>query len=121
MSYTANECLRARRDFPALNRPGAGPPLAYLDGPGGSQVPQLVIDAIADVYATCNVNTHGNFPPSQEVDRRMHAARTAVATFLGAPDPSCISFGQNMTTLNFSLANALVKRFKPSESDGMRN
>ena len=115
MSYTANECLRARRDFPALNRPGAGPPLAYLDGPGGSQMPQLVIDAIADVYANCNVNTHGNFPPSQEVDRRMHAARTAVATFLGAPDSSCISFGQNMTTLNFSLANALVKRFKPGD------
>jgi cysteine desulfurase family protein (TIGR01976 family) len=115
MSYTANECLRARRDFPALNRAGAGPPLAYLDGPGGSQVPQMVIDAIADVYASCNVNTHGLFPPSQEVDRRMDAARAAVATFLGAPDPSCISFGQNMTTLNFALANALVKTFKAGD------
>lgn len=115
MSYTANEALRARRDFPALNRQGAGPTLAYLDGPGGSQVPQCVIDAIADVYATCNVNTHGNFPPSQEVDRRMEAARRAVATFLGAPDASCISFGQNMTTLNFALANALVKTFKAGD------
>src|SRR5580693_1083608 len=115
MSYTANEALRARRDFPALNRQGAGAPLSYLDGPGGSQVPQCVIDAIADVYTTCNVNTHGNFPPSQEVDRRMEAARRAVATFLGAPDASCISFGQNMTTLNFSLANALVKTFKAGD------
>jgi cysteine desulfurase family protein (TIGR01976 family) len=115
MSYTANEALRARRDFPALNRQGAGPTLAYLDGPGGSQVPQCVIDAIADVYSTCNVNTHGNFPPSQEVDRRMEAARRAVATFLGAPDASCISFGQNMTTLNFALANALVKTWNEGD------
>jgi cysteine desulfurase family protein (TIGR01976 family) len=115
MSYSANEALRARRDFPSLNRPGAGPPLSFLDGPGGSQVPQCVIDAIADVYATCNVNTHGNFPPSQEVDRRMDAARRAVATFLGAPDASCISFGQNMTSLNFALANALVKTFKAGD------
>ncbi len=115
MSYTANEALRARRDFPALNRQGAGPTLSYLDGPGGSQVPQCVIDAIADVYATCNVNTHGNFPPSQEVDRRMEAARRAVATFLGAADGSCISFGQNMTTLNFALANALIKTWNEGD------
>ncbi len=115
MSYTANECLRARRDFPALNRATSGPVLAYLDGPGGSQVPKSVIDAIADVYATCNVNTHGNFGPSQEVDRRMNAARAAVASFLGAKDATCISFGQNMTTLNYSLSNALVKTFKAGD------
>src|ERR1039457_7245610 len=109
MAYTARECLRSRQDFPALTRPTHGPALAFLDGPGGSQVPQCVIDAIQDVYVSCNVNTHGNFAPSQEVDRRMHAARQVVATFLGAPEASCISFGQNMTTLNFSLSSAIGK------------
>jgi cysteine desulfurase family protein (TIGR01976 family) len=53
------------------------------------------------------VNTHGNFPPSQEVDRRMWNARQVVAAFLGAEGPECISFGQNMTTLNYSLSVAI--------------
>ncbi len=115
MAYTAQDSERNRRDFPALNRATPGPPLAYLDGPGGSQVPQCVIDAVADVYASCNVNTHGLFPPSQEVDRRMDAARRAVAALLGAANESCISFGQNMTTLNFSLANAVAGTLKDGD------
>ena len=116
MSYTANEALRARRDFPALNRQGAGPTLSYLDGPGGNTGAAMRDRCDRGCrHATCNVNTHGNFPPSQEVDRRMEAARRAVAAFLGAADGSCISFGQNMTTLNFALANALVKTFKAGD------
>src|SRR5208282_3172780 len=103
MPYTAAECQRARKDFPALQRSGSDTALVYLDGPGGSQVPLAVIEAIRDVYTTCNVNTHGNFGPSREVDRRMDLARQTVAEFLGAAGPACISFGQNMTTLNFSL------------------
>ena len=81
MAYTSEHCLRSRRDFPALMK---NPGLAFLDGPGGSQVPGVVVDAIADVYASCNVNTHGNFAPSREVDRRLEAARSTVAVFLGA-------------------------------------
>jgi len=81
--------------------------LAFLDGPGGSQVPGIVIDTMGDFYATCNVNTHGMFPPSQEVDRRMALAREVMATFLGAETPACISFGQNMTTLNYALSAAI--------------
>ena len=115
MAYTADDARRARADFPALDRPGPGPALAYLDGPGGSQVPRSVVERIAEVYATCNVNTHGLFPPSQEVDRRMDAARLAVSTFLGAPSHACISFGQNMTSLNFSLAHALGKTLKAGD------
>ncbi len=87
------------------DRQGAN--LAFLDGPGGSQVPQVVIDTMVDFYASCNVNTHGKFSPSQEVDRRMDLARTTLATFLGAKAPSCISFGQNMTTLNYALSGAI--------------
>jgi cysteine desulfurase family protein (TIGR01976 family) len=104
MAYTLEHCLRCRQDFPALLK---NPDLAFLDGPGGVQVPRVVIDAIADVYATCNVNTHGSFAPSREVDRRMAAARDIVAAFLGAESGSCISFGQSMTTLCFNLSTAI--------------
>ena len=104
MAYALEHCLRSRQDFPALTK---NPGLAFLDGPGGSQVPRVVVDAIADVYASCNVNTHGNFAPSREVDRRMEVARSVVATFLGAESGSCISFGQNMTTLCFALSVAI--------------
>ena len=79
MTYTAEHALRSRADFPALTKHRDGLELAFLDGPGGSQVPAAVIEAIADFYATCNVNTHGNFPPSREVDRRMQRAREIVA------------------------------------------
>jgi cysteine desulfurase family protein (TIGR01976 family) len=105
MAYTAAQSARSRQDFPALVR--AGDDLVFLDGPGGVQVPGVVVEAMADVYRTCNVNTHGNFPPSQEVDRRMHRARETLAAFLGAAGPECISFGQNMTTLNFALSAAI--------------
>jgi cysteine desulfurase family protein (TIGR01976 family) len=112
MAFTPEQSRLARLDFPALARGPDGIQLAYLDGPGGSQVPQAVIAAMADFYAVCNVNTHGRFPPSREVDRRMDGARTAVAAFLGADNPRCISFGQNMTTLNFALSAAIGKTLK---------
>jgi cysteine desulfurase family protein (TIGR01976 family) len=107
MAFTEQDSLRARGDFPALAPRRSCAELAFLDGPGGSQVPRAVIDAIAEFYATCNVNTHGNFPPSREVDRRMLEARAAVAAFLGASSGDTISFGQNMTTLNFALSAAI--------------
>ena len=76
MAFTIEHSLRCAKDFPALNRVREdGLKLSYLDGPGGSQVPQAVIDAMVDFYGACNVNTHGHFPPSIEVDRRMRRAR----------------------------------------------
>ena len=115
MPFTPEHSLRCRKDFPALARTPQGLNLAYLDGPGGSQVPRVVIDTLGDFYAACNVNTHGNFWPSQEVDRRMAAAREVLAVFLGAEDPSCISFGQNMTTLNYALSAAIGHTLKPGD------
>jgi cysteine desulfurase family protein (TIGR01976 family) len=112
MAYTLEHCLRSRRDFPALTK-NAG--LAFLDGPGGSQVPSVVIEAIADLYASCNVNTHGSFPPSREVDRRMENARNVVAAFLGAENGSCISFGQSMTTLCFNLSTAIGRTLEKGD------
>jgi cysteine desulfurase family protein (TIGR01976 family) len=118
MPYTTDHALSSRKDFPALQKTHGRFELAYLDGPGGSQVPAAVVAAIADFYATCNVNTHGNFPPSQEVDRRMQAARETVAVFLGAVSADCISFGQNMTTLNYSLSHAIGRTLKAGDGDG---
>jgi cysteine desulfurase family protein (TIGR01976 family) len=115
MAFTETESRRCRRDFPALERIWNGHPLAYLDGPAGSQVPQPVIDAISGYYRTCNANTHGEFPASRESDRLMLEAREAAAAFLGAPSWREISFGQNMTTLNFALSHALAREMKPGD------
>ena len=115
MPFTPEHSLRCRKDFPALSRAPQGLKLAYLDGPGGSQVPQVVIDTLADFYATCNVNTRGQFWPSQEVDRRMDRAREVLAAFLGAESPNCVSFGQNMTTLNYALSAAIGHTLKAGD------
>jgi cysteine desulfurase family protein (TIGR01976 family) len=115
MPFTEQDSLRSRQDFPALKMHRDGVDLAFLDGPGGSQVPTAVIEAIADFYATCNVNTHGNFPPSREVDRRMQRAREAVAAFVGAASADCVSFGQNMSTLNFALSAAIARTLKAGD------
>jgi cysteine desulfurase family protein (TIGR01976 family) len=115
MPFTSEHSLRCRNDFPALSRKPQGLTLSYLDGPGGSQVPKVVIDTLADFYATCNVNTHGKFWPSEEVDRRMDKAREALADFLGAESADCISFGQNMTTLNYSLSAAIGRTLKTGD------
>ncbi|MBW8876440.1 MAG: cysteine desulfurase-like protein [Acidobacteria bacterium] len=115
MPFTAADCERARRDFPALNRTVDGPPLAFLDGPAGTQVPEAVIDAIAGYYRTSNANTHGEFATSRASDRLLHETREAMAAFLGAPSWREISFGQNMTTLNFSLSHALAREMKEGD------
>ncbi len=108
-------CQRCREDFPALRRTIGGHPLGFLDGPGGTQVPQAVIDAISECYRTCNVNTHGNFPPSAELDARLLSVRSAVADLLGAAGPERISIGQNMTTLAFSLSRAIARTIRPGD------
>jgi cysteine desulfurase family protein (TIGR01976 family) len=115
MGFGRSECERCRRDFPALGREVNGHPLAYLDGPAGTQVPQQVIEAVAHYYRTCNANTHGAFMTSRESDEVIHRAREAVAAFLGAPSWREVSFGANMTTLNFSLSQALVREMRPGD------
>jgi len=104
-----------RQQFPALQRLHNGKPLVFLDGPAGTQVPQLVIDAISNYYKTSNANTHGQFITTHETDAIMHATRENMATFLGAEDAHTISFGQNMTTLNFSLSRAIARTLQPGD------
>jgi len=113
--FDEETCYRCRGDFPSLCRTINGHPVAFLDGPGGTQVPKSVIEAIVDSYRNRNVNTHGNFPASAEVDEALLEARCAIADLLGADGPERISLGQNMTTLSFSLARAIGRTIRPGD------
>ncbi len=115
MMYTDAECERARRDFPALGETVNGHAVAYLDGPGGTQTPYAVIDAVVTCYRSRNANFDGKFATSIAVTEGVAAARRAVADFLGADDPASISFGANMTSLNFSLSHALGRGLKEGD------
>jgi cysteine desulfurase family protein (TIGR01976 family) len=84
--------------------------VAYFDGPGGTQVPQAVVEAMTDYLLQHNANTHWSFPSSQETDAVIAAARDALADFLHA-SPNEIVFGANMTTLTFHLARALERTY----------
>jgi len=95
-----------RRHFPALERRHGGVPVAYFDGPGGTQVPRAVVDAMADYLLRHNANTHWVYPTSVETDEALAEARHAVADLLGG-QASEIAFGANMTTLTFHLGRAL--------------
>lgn len=109
------DITQLRTHFPSLGRTILDTPITYLDGPAGTQVPHEVIEAISHYYKTSNSNSHGYFTTAKETDQLLDTTRNAVADFLNAPSGACISFGQNMTTLNFSLSNALVKKWKPGD------
>jgi cysteine desulfurase family protein (TIGR01976 family) len=100
-----------RSEFPALRRVHNGHPVAYFDGPGGTQVPQAVVDAITDYLLNHNANTHWVYPSSQETDALLLDARRVYAAFFNAPGPEWVSFGQNMTTITFHLARALARQW----------
>lgn len=95
-----------RAQFPALARQHEGLPVAYFDGPGGTQVPQRVVDAMADYLLHHNANTHWAYPTSAETDALILGAREALADFVNAT-PREIAFANNMTTGTFHLARAL--------------
>ncbi len=100
-----------RRHFPALRRLHGQDPIAYFDGPGGTQVPTAVVDAMSDYLLHHNANTHWAFPTSVETDAIIFGARSALADFLNAA-PNEIAFGANMTTLTFHLARALGRAYE---------
>ncbi len=95
-----------RGQFPALHRRHRGEPVAYFDGPGGTQVPAVVVRAITEYLEHHNANTHWRYPTSIETDGAIAAAREALADFLNA-SASEIVFGPNMTSLTFHLGRAL--------------
>lgn len=103
-----------RGQFPALQREHRGRPVAYFDGPGGTQVPRAVSDAVTDYLLNHNANTHWRYPSSRETDAMLDAARGALADLLGA-DRAEIAFGANMTTLTFHLARGLGRSWGPGD------
>ncbi len=111
-SVASVEAIRAC--FPALERRHEGRPVAYFDGPGGTQVPRVVADAVSDYLLHHNANTHWLYPTSAETDKALEAARAALADFLGA-SASEIAFGANMTSLTFHVSRALGRRFSPGD------
>ena len=103
-----------RSQFPALKRTIDGRPAAYLDGPGGTQTPQRVLDAVREYLVDHNANSGGRFATSEETDATIAEAHRAGADFLGC-DPAEVSFGANMTTLTYFLAEALGRRLQPGD------
>lgn len=106
---------RFRATFPALQRKYRDQPLVFMDGPGGTQVPEPVINAVRTYYEWSNANLHGAFITSQESDEVVSACRQKMAAFLNAPEPASISMGQNMTTLNYALARSMGRIFQPGD------
>ena len=103
-----------RRQFPALTRVIAGTPVAYFDGPGGTQVPRVVVEAMMSYVYYHNANTHWEYPASRETDEMIAGARGAIATFFNAA-PEEIVFGQNMTSLTFHLARGLAREWSAGD------
>ena len=95
-----------RNAFPALERVHDGAPVAYFDGPGGTQVPRAVAGVMTDYLLRHNANTHWAYPTSIETDTMLWSAREALADFLNAT-PHDIAFGANMTTLTFHVSRAI--------------
>jgi cysteine desulfurase family protein (TIGR01976 family) len=102
-----------REQFPALRLTVGRRPAVFLDGPGGTQVPESVIRAVCDYYRTSNSNLGGQFLTSQKTFEVVQQAREALAEFFNAADAAEIIFGQNMTSLTFALSRVLAKNWKP--------
>ena len=109
MSTIALDVAAARGRFSALDRD-----LAFFDGPGGTQVPDEVISAIANYLRESNANVSGPYETSRRTERLVADARLAAASFLGG-SPEEVVFGANMTTLNFALSRAAAREW--SEGD----
>ena len=103
-----------RREFPALSVEHDGRPMAFFDGPGGTQVPQAVIDAVARYYRESNANHGGAFATSRRSDAISEEAHGAVADLLGV-DPDEVTLGANMTTLTFHLSRSIGAAFEPGD------
>jgi cysteine desulfurase family protein (TIGR01976 family) len=111
---SALDLTYVRAQFPSLAQTVNGHPAAFLDGPGGTQVPQRVIDAISNYLRSDNANTGGAYSTSRRTDAMIAEARAAMADFLhcGADE---VAFGPNMTTLTFAISRAIGRELKPGD------
>ena len=111
---TALDIARVRSQFPSLSQTVAGQPAVFLDGPGGTQVPQRVIDAISNYLKSSNANTHGAYATSRRTDTVIAEARAAMADFFGC-DNDEVAFGPNMTTLTFAISRSMGRELGPGD------
>lgn len=104
-----------RSQFPALQRTVDGKPVAFFDGPGGSQVPQSVIDAVGYYMAHTNANRGGQYATARESDELLESAHATLAQFVGSANAQSVVFGANMTTLTFAVSRAISRTWKPGD------
>jgi cysteine desulfurase family protein (TIGR01976 family) len=104
-----------RQVFPSLKNKIGGQPAVFLDGPGGTQTPQSVINAVSSYYHHANSNLGGAFETSQKTGQIVKEARQAMADFINAARPEEIVFGQNMTSLTFAASRAISRTWKPGD------
>jgi len=115
MKFTAQLVEHCRRQFPALSRRVGEHTAVFFDGPGGTQAPQRVIEAVSHYLAHTNANHGGLFATSRDSDRLLTEAHQGLADFLGADEAATVAFGQNMTSLTFALSRALSRTWKSSD------
>ncbi len=106
---------RIRGQFPSLSETDEGKPRLYFDNPAGTQVPQMVVDRMADCMLYSSANLGGDFLTSMRADAVVDGARAAMADFLNAPSPDEIIFGQNMTSITFHLSRSIGKLLQPGD------
>jgi len=120
MLTTQNETVNAldldwvRSQFPSLSQTVSGQPATFLDGPGGTQVPQRVIDAISGYLKGDNANTCGAYATSRRTDAMITGARSTMADFLGC-DSDEVVFGSNMTSLTFAMSRSIGRELGPGD------
>src|SRR5690349_24557188 len=114
LAAPALDLTRIRSQFPSLSQTVSGRPAVFLDGPGGTQVPQCVIDAMTNYLSHDNANTGGAYATSRRTDAMIARARAAMADFLncGADE---VAFGPNMTSLTFAISRAIGRELKPGD------
>jgi len=112
--HSALPLASIRSQFPSLSQTVNGYPAVFLDGPGGTQVPQRVIDAIVDYLRRNNANTGGAYATSRRTDAMIAEARAAMADFLHCGVDE-VMFGANMTSLTFAMSRAIGRELKPGD------
>jgi len=114
LAAPALDLTHIRSQFPSLSQKINGRPAVFLDGPGGTQVPQRVIDAISKYLRHDNANTGGAYATSRHTDAMIAEARAAMADFLHCTADEVV-FGPNMTTLTFAMSRAIGRELKPGD------
>ena len=113
-AQTALDLQYVRAQFPSLAQTLNGHPVTFLDGPGGTQVPQRVIDAISNYLRRDNANTGGAYCTSRHTDAMIAEARAAMADFLYCAANE-VAFGPNMTTLTYAISRAIGRELNPGD------